>query len=145
MLLSVALSCVAEPKTTYVGDNRAVMYELPDATHVKGLIVVLPGCNHRATDWWVHSDGCTSCIGLPIELFTVRKMLQRNFAVAVVTSQAACFSPATDMYYLQESIKSMKTIIEPSKAVGHHDLPVFLYGISGGGSFAGYVVLVALV
>ena len=61
----------------------------------RGVLLILHGCSHRATDAWPKSDACPECTGLPIETRVVSAALTRNWAVAAVTShnrRSGCWS-----------------------------------------------------
>ena len=127
------LSIWAKPKSDVVNGNREIFYEIPtDMNKAVGLLIVLPGCGHNAKDWWLPSD-CSSCIGLPVEVSMMKKFVKRNYITAVLSPKGQCFSPAEDMYYLTAAIDFMKKTLAISDK-----FPVYLYGISGGGSFARY-------
>ena len=79
---------------TLVDDEIEVVYQAPASTP-RGVLLILHGCSHRATDAWPKSDACPECTGLPIETRVVASALARNWAVAAVTShnrRSGCWS-----------------------------------------------------
>lgn len=79
---------------TLVDDEIEVVYQAPESTP-RGVLLILHGCSHRATDSWPKSDACPECTGLPIETRVVAAALARNWAVAAVTShnrRSGCWS-----------------------------------------------------
>ena len=79
---------------TLVDDEIEVVYQAPASTP-RGVLLILHGCSHRATDAWPKSDKCPECTGLPIETRVVAEALARNWAVAAVTShnrRSGCWS-----------------------------------------------------
>ena len=77
-----------------VDDEIEVVYQAPASTP-RGVLLILHGCSHRATDAWPKSDACPECTGLPIETRVVASALARNWAVAAVTShnrRSGCWS-----------------------------------------------------
>ena len=76
-----------------VDDEIEVVYQAPAAP--RGVLLILHGCSHRATDAWPKSDKCPECTGLPIETRVVASALARYWAVAAVTShnrRSGCWS-----------------------------------------------------
>lgn len=56
--------------------------------HPKGVLFILHGCSHSATDAWPWSETrCPSCRGLPIEGTIVAHALERGWVVAAVSSE----------------------------------------------------------
>lgn len=54
----------------------------------KGVLFILHGCSHSATDAWPRSEThCPSCRGLPIEATIVARALERRWVVAAVSSE----------------------------------------------------------
>ena len=79
---------------TLVENDIEVVYQAPASTP-RGVLLILHGCSHRATDAWPKSDKCPECTGLPIETRVVAEALARNWAVAAVTShnrRSGCWS-----------------------------------------------------
>ena len=77
-----------------VDDDIEVVYQAPASTP-RGVLLILHGCSHRATDAWPKSEKCPECTGLPIETRVVAAALTRNWAVAAVTShnrRSGCWS-----------------------------------------------------
>jgi hypothetical protein len=68
-----------------VDNEIEVVYQAPETP--RGVLLVLHGCSHRATDAWPTSQRCPECTGLPIETRVVAAALARNWAVAAVSSQ----------------------------------------------------------
>ena len=127
------VSVLAKPKVDVVGGelNREIIFEVPaDMTKAVGLLIVLPGCGHKARDWWLPSD-CPTCIGLPVEVSMMKKFIKRNYITAVLSPKGQCFSPVEDMYYLTASIEHMRKTLSISEK-----FPIYFYGISAGGTFA---------
>jgi len=52
----------------------------------KGIMLLLHGCHHSATDMWPRSESCPRCIGLPIESKIVKESLSRGWVVVSVSS-----------------------------------------------------------
>ena len=60
-----------------VDNEIEVVYQAPASTP-RGVLLILHGCSHRATDAWPKSDKCPECTGLPIETRVVAEALARN-------------------------------------------------------------------
>lgn len=123
-----------------VGSTEAV-YQLPGSRHAyvvpKGLIFLAHGCSHAAIDWWPSTPTCPSCIGLPVEMSIVSAALNSGFAVIAVSSSSRehkCWSPA-DMNPSIAIVKSFYT----NKLKNNLSIPLYLLGVSSGGSFVGFL------
>ena len=51
-----------------------------------GLLILLHGCSHSATDFWPAGEHCEDCIGLPVEKTIVAKTLSEGLAVVAMSS-----------------------------------------------------------
>lgn len=98
----------------------------------KGMIVFLPGCFHSAYDFWPKQTVCMDCVGLPVEMTIASRALQRGFSImALSPPQGGCWDYKNDMSYLKEAIDDAL-----GKNLRSHPTPLYLFGISSGGTFA---------
>lgn len=123
-------------------DGVEFVYEVPSGT-VKGVVLLLHGCSHSATDFWHSSEGCRDCIGLPEEVRVRQAGLARGYiAVAVSSSnrKGKCFSSnisgqsaGDDLRYVNTALKNVH---ETTGAPGDVMNNVIAFGVSSGGSFS---------
>mmetsp|Transcript_11723 Transcript_11723/g.38587 ORF Transcript_11723/g.38587 Transcript_11723/m.38587 type:complete len:301 (-) Transcript_11723:15-917(-) len=81
------------------------VYERPATS--KGVLLLLHGCHHSATDAWAKSEGCPKCLGLPVETRIARTALARGWTVAAVSSWDRlhkCWSPGQDASRVNEVV-----------------------------------------
>lgn len=125
-----------QPQRQKLANAREMLYQIPkEKNKLNGIIVTLPGCSHSARDFWPKdSETCSDCIGLPVELTFTRKAIESKFVIVALTSQESCWNPAVDMAYVGEAINKMYDILNVKN---HLKLPLYIYGISSGGNFAG--------
>lgn len=112
-----------------------------------GILVVLHGCHHSATDFWSNTEAAAACqgdcLGLPEERAIVQTALQRGMTVVALSSQnrkSKCWKPHLDnkpvakvLIELQQRWKSDK-----NEASLQHSLPpIIAFGASSGGSLVG--------
>jgi hypothetical protein len=115
---------------TLVDDEIEVVYQAPASTP-RGVLLILHGCSHRATDAWPKSEKCPECTGLPIETRVVAAALTRNWAVAAVTShnrRSGCWS--------QRDIDRIAKATAYVRRVTNAGAATVSLGASSGGSIA---------
>ena len=113
-----------------VDDDIEVVYQAPASTP-RGVLLILHGCSHRATDAWPKSEKCPECTGLPIETRVVAAALTRNWAVAAVTShnrRSGCWS--------QRDIDRIAKATAYVRRVTNAGAATVSLGASSGGSIA---------
>ena len=69
-----------------VDDDIEVVYQAPASTP-RGVLLILHGCSHRATDAWPKSEKCPECTGLPIETRVVAAALRNRHGGCTMTVQ----------------------------------------------------------
>lgn len=132
-------------------DGIDVLYAVPTTTNTagrtpKGIFYVAHGCGHSNTDWFQKIPKlCEDCIGLPEEIAIVEIVVRQfQFMVVVVSSydrddrSLKCYRSKYDNkragIVLQELSSRYKSIDH-----GHEQLPIYVYGISMGGTFVSKV------
>ena len=118
------------------GGVSFVWQEPPGTSKPRGLLLLLHGCSHSATDFWPQGEHCKECIGLPVEKTIVAEALSRGLAVVAISSsnrEHKCWLPnGADMTGVVQTITDMRVLMKvPAMA------PNFLFGVSSGGYFAG--------
>lgn len=58
--------------------DHQYVYQIPSKP--TATLFVSPGCSHAATDWWLPSPACPSCLGLPEEVAQTQQALARGYA-----------------------------------------------------------------
>ena len=120
-------------------DGIQIVYQIPNnATNLAGVLIVAHGCSHSATDWWRKSNTCPTCIGLPLEQSIVKMAVQKNMAVMAISSidrVNKCWVYKHDRMRVIKAIRYIYTKV-PSSQEGRK-LPLYLFGVSSGGSFVG--------
>ena len=113
------------------------------ARPARGVLLLLHGCSHSATDWWPRGSACDRCMGLPEEQKIVRAALVRGYVAVAVSSEdrakSRCWRiglPAItgqrsgDLGRVAEAVGSLL------RRLGGADLPLFVLGASSGGAMA---------
>lgn len=72
---------------TIDADDEPIEFVYQSPADPRGVLLVLHGCSHSATDMWPPSPSCPTCIGLPIETTIVAHALARDWTVAAVSSK----------------------------------------------------------
>lgn len=119
---------VSEPKKITSPSGNALYYEMPEGS-AKGVVLTLHGCHHGAHDFWPVSTVCPECYGLPVGITTSSTLVKKGFVFAAITTTAAtgCWSPISDSIQFDEILALINKQF--------YGKPLFLYGISAGGSF----------
>lgn len=88
------------------------------------------GCSHSRTDWFVKSESCPDCVGLPSELSIVKIALKYDLLVVAMSSQdrdRKCWNGKADGDRVAEVLKEFGR--------RYPDVPILAFGASSGGSF----------
>jgi hypothetical protein len=116
-----------------------IVYQIPEKGQVSGVLFLAHGCSHSATDWWPKSEFCQPCIGLPIERSIVQRALNSGMAVIAVSSsnrQNKCWVQNNDLLPVS---KALQFLFEKIRIHAGTRPPLYLLGVSSGGSFVGYL------
>ena len=120
-------------------DGIQIVYQIPtNAKNLSGVLIVAHGCSHSATDWWRKSITCPTCIGLPLEQGIIRMAIHKNMAVMAISSidrVNKCWVYKHDRMRVIKAIRYIYTKITTS--VDGSKVPLYLFGVSSGGSFVG--------
>ena len=119
------------------GGVSFVWQEPPGTTKPRGLLFLLHGCSHSATDFWPAGEHCEDCIGLPVEKTIVARALSQGLAVVAMSStnrEHKCWQPVEDMPGAVQVIHDMRLLMKVPKTA-----PNYLFGVSSGGFFAGFL------
>ncbi|PRW51151.1 peroxisomal membrane 11A isoform A [Chlorella sorokiniana] len=119
--------------------GRTVYYEIPQAP--KGTVAFFHGCSHGGYDSWYSQAACPECRGLPEEVSHTKQALALGYAVVAINSlnrdppgegddAAMCFSFSDDKDGVAEALRDLL------QEQGLQDLPLYVGGVSSGGSFA---------
>jgi predicted esterase len=137
-LKRLLLSSQDSPSHEHFGEAETV-WQKPVAA--VGVLLLLHGCSHSATDFFPASDSCPSCIGLPEELRITQAALHRNYAVIAISSSDRknhkCWQTSFSHRGPSADIQNIKDVLEvwlPREGI--KDLPMYALGASSGGSFA---------
>lgn len=112
------------------------VYEVP--SQPLGVLVLAHGCGHSATDWFPKSIECESCLGLPIEQRIVNHSLSQGLFTLAISSKdrnSKCWTSA-DRSRVVKILTYVHDEILNFTRTGKKT-PLFLMGISSGGSFVG--------
>lgn len=136
---STAASLEAYGTYVELGEGIQIVYQIPmNITSVVGVLLVAHGCSHSATDWWKMSDKCQKCIGLPVERSIVKMAVQSGMAVIALSSNNRgnkCWIYEHDRMRAIKAIRYMYDKI--STLTEENRVPLYLLGVSSGGSFVG--------
>ena len=114
-----------------------LVYQCPSvaAGSAKGVLLLLHGCSHAATDFWPASQSCNECISLPIETAIVAASLARGWATLSVSSvdrASKCWHPARDAPRLAKAVRHARAAC----GLATEASPVAAIGASSGGHMA---------
>lgn len=119
--------------TYEVIDSVETVWQLPEESQIKGLVLIAHGSCHGAIDWWPHTDTTPKCIGLPEELRIVSALLAAGWAVIAMSSALRVghrsWDFRTDGPRVRQALQTFRT---------EHKLnqfPLAGLGISSGGAF----------
>lgn len=99
-------------------------------SRVRGILFVAHGCSHSHTDWFVKSESCPICIGLPSELSIVDIALKHNLLVVAVSSQdriRKCWNARSDGDRVAGVLREFGS--------RYNGVPLWAFGASSGGAF----------
>lgn len=119
-------------------DGIEYVYQAPSSRPPLGILFLLHGCSHSATDAWPRSESCESCIGLPVETTIVARSLERGWVVVAVSSQnreRKCWSGRRD-------VERIRTVYGKVKALTGAGDRVAAIGASSGGGMAAHLASV---
>ncbi|KAL4441476.1 hypothetical protein ABPG77_001980 [Micractinium sp. CCAP 211/92] len=118
--------------------GRQLYYEVPQAP--VGVLAFFHGCAHNAYDLWPPQLGCEECRGLPGEVSHTKQALSLGYAVVAMNSLDRSNDPSKETYRCfsysddrESAVEALKDIISDLEL---EDLPLYLAGVSSGGSFA---------
>lgn len=135
----------ADPETPVIFEtieNHEVMYQAP-AGGVMGVLFVAHGCHHAAGDFFLKSETCPTCLGLPEERRLLLRALHRGYAVVAVSSLDRA-SGCWNSHQVDRDLQPVATILdEVRRREGWADKPLYALGASSGGSFVLCLPLVA--
>eukprot|EP00977_Amphora_coffeiformis_P010746 scaffold2518_cov178-Amphora_coffeaeformis.AAC.5 len=119
-----------------------LLWEAPKGvTKVDGILVLLHGCHHSATDFWdnTNNDACRGeCLGLPEEKAIVEMGLERGMVVVALSSQnrkSKCWHPERDNEPVSKVLVELQQRWS-KKSTSKSDansLPLIAFGASSGG------------
>lgn len=111
-----------------------IVYEIPSSI-IRGVIFVAHGCQHSSIDWWRQSSTCPNCRGLPMEVSITSKALEMGLIVIAISSNNRMHKCWTqkDLYPTIEALKYLYHKL----SITFENTPLFLLGVSSGGSFVG--------
>ena len=119
------------------GENSEVdyMWQKPHTKKVQGIIFLAHGCNHAGTDWWVPSEECPECLGLPEEVAIVEMARQKGLLVVTASSKdrkSKCWNKDLDGERISKVLKSFHDKFPAA--------PIFGLGSSSGGEMVGRII-----
>jgi hypothetical protein len=133
---------ITKSKETRTGPHQEtlhgvhVLWEAPiGSKSAQGIFLVLHGCHHSATDFWLPSVACPECIGLPEEMAIVRMGLDRGLIVVAMSSQnrkSGCWKSHLDQIPITLALQELQQRWR-SEEKRHTKLPIIAFGASSGG------------
>lgn len=114
--------------------GHEVMYQAPTG-EVRGVLFVAHGCQHSAGDFFLRSEDCPTCLGLPEERRIVLRALNRGYAVVAISS----LDRHTRCWHAAKEDRDLQPVADILAAVqgkeGWMDKPMYALGASSGGAF----------
>lgn len=118
--------------TTIGNDEIEWVWQVPEIKFI-GIIVLVHGCNHRATDFWKKSSKCPSCIGLPEEIRIARDFAAAGYITFAISSKDRCWNANVDSIRIETILRSIQHKIINNR------LPFYCFGASSGGTQCGHL------
>ena len=135
-VVHMEIASFQDPAVSTFNQTARFLWERPPeiAGPIKGILLLCHGCHHAATDFWIQSQSCPQCLGLPIETGIVASALNRGWVVLAVSSLdriRGCWTQA-DLFGLAKAISVVRQKL-PECRNAVDACPVAAIGASSGG------------
>lgn len=128
-------------------DSTEIVIQAPplsSGSSPRGLVLLLHGCSHSATDFWPRSKYCETCTGLPEETKIVSELVRTGYtAMAVSSTDRRSLGTANGVrcWKVRASLETpdyqrIETALKVAQRLRVNTSPLYVVGISSGGYFA---------
>lgn len=124
------------------GEDIEAIWQRPPRGKIHGVMLILHGCYRSATDFWNHdAEDCETCEGLPEERKIVASAHSRGLiaiAVSAFNVDDRCWAWRDDAGRVDYVVRKILNDVSDTSV----PLPLYIMGISSGGTFASRLVSV---
>ena len=90
-VVHMEIASFQDPAVSTFNQTARFLWERPPeiAGPIKGILLLCHGCHHAATDFWIQSQSCPQCLGLPIEIAPLRSSTSEILNLASISAYSA--------------------------------------------------------